>query len=362
MATGTWAGRLILGGTAAKILAALVRSPSGREPMLVSAVDVLGSLALVAAAFLMLYRLQQRARRRLLWRVRRKLILSYVFMGVVPALLIVSFFLVAGADPLPERRVVPGAEWPRQRHERRVEPRARDGARGAAHAGRRGRRADPPATPAGAVGALPRRVDRPGLRGRPRLRPRRERRHDVGRAAPPADRDTAVAGRSRRGSGAGPGPGRRQGRAAGREAAAAAARRSLGARGSARGAARLDQLPRVRGAARAAAAPRRDGGSRRAARRRLRPRSEACLRRRRRRAQERRARAAPAREHQHQDRRPGAGVRARVQHVDGRDAGIDRRPGAERRRDGWHGQAALPLDCLARVHATGPPGVPTRRR
>lgn len=96
LATGTWTGRLILGGTATKLLAALVRWPLGREPLLVSVVDVLGSLALVGAAFLILYRLQQRARRRLLWRVRRKLILSYVFMGVVPALLIVSFFLVAG--------------------------------------------------------------------------------------------------------------------------------------------------------------------------------------------------------------------------------------------------------------------------
>ena len=34
--------------------------------------------------------------RRLLWRVRRKLILSYIFIGVVPALLIVGFFLLGG--------------------------------------------------------------------------------------------------------------------------------------------------------------------------------------------------------------------------------------------------------------------------
>jgi hypothetical protein len=36
------------------------------------------------------------ARRRLLWRVRRKLILSYVFVGVVPVLLVITFFLLAG--------------------------------------------------------------------------------------------------------------------------------------------------------------------------------------------------------------------------------------------------------------------------
>jgi sigma-B regulation protein RsbU (phosphoserine phosphatase) len=96
LAAGSWAGRLILGGIAAKLLAALLRWVMGREPSLVAAIDLLGSIALVAAAFLIVYRLQQRARRRLLWRVRRKLILSYVFMGVVPALLIVSFFVVAG--------------------------------------------------------------------------------------------------------------------------------------------------------------------------------------------------------------------------------------------------------------------------
>ena len=32
--------------------------------------------------------------RRLLWRVRRKLILSYIFIGVVPSLLILGFFLL----------------------------------------------------------------------------------------------------------------------------------------------------------------------------------------------------------------------------------------------------------------------------
>ena len=35
--------------------------------------------------------------RRLLWRVRRKLILSYIFIGVVPSLLILGFFLLSTA-------------------------------------------------------------------------------------------------------------------------------------------------------------------------------------------------------------------------------------------------------------------------
>ena len=39
----------------------------------------------------------QLLRQRLLWRVRQRLIVSYVFIGVVPALLIVAFFLFGGA-------------------------------------------------------------------------------------------------------------------------------------------------------------------------------------------------------------------------------------------------------------------------
>ena len=36
------------------------------------------------------------AKRRLLWRVRRKLIISYIFIGFIPAILIVAFFLLGG--------------------------------------------------------------------------------------------------------------------------------------------------------------------------------------------------------------------------------------------------------------------------
>ena len=45
---------------------------------------------------MVLYRLTAVPRRRLLWRVRRKLIISYIFIGFVPALLIVAFFILAG--------------------------------------------------------------------------------------------------------------------------------------------------------------------------------------------------------------------------------------------------------------------------
>src|ERR1019366_254431 len=43
-----------------------------------------------------LVRLFIAAKRRLLWRVRRKLILSYIFVGFIPAILIVVFYLLGG--------------------------------------------------------------------------------------------------------------------------------------------------------------------------------------------------------------------------------------------------------------------------
>ncbi len=57
---------------------------------------MVGSLALLFAIAYGLTRFAVWSKRRLLWRVRRKLILSYVFVGVVPALLVITFFLLAG--------------------------------------------------------------------------------------------------------------------------------------------------------------------------------------------------------------------------------------------------------------------------
>src|SRR6478736_2762501 len=65
-------------------------------PPVIEGVNLVGSLALLFAAAYGLTRLAVWAKRRLLWRVRRKLILSYVFVGVVPALLVITFFLLAG--------------------------------------------------------------------------------------------------------------------------------------------------------------------------------------------------------------------------------------------------------------------------
>src|SRR5690242_4327821 len=83
----TFPGRaLVLGAVIKAItwpLGAVVALPSALE-----AIDMVGSLALLFAAAYGLTRFTVWSKRRLLWRVRRKLILSYVFVGVVPALLV----------------------------------------------------------------------------------------------------------------------------------------------------------------------------------------------------------------------------------------------------------------------------------
>jgi phosphoserine phosphatase RsbU/P len=93
--TRTFAGRAVAIGALIKLIAFLVGAVRGRSPGL-EAFDSVGDVALVVAAFVLGYRIYVDAKRRLLWRVRRKLILSYVFIGVVPVLLIISFFVVAG--------------------------------------------------------------------------------------------------------------------------------------------------------------------------------------------------------------------------------------------------------------------------
>ena len=91
----TFPGRALVLGTAIKA----ITWPLGLVvtlPAWLDAVDMVGSLALLFGAAYGLTRLAVWAKRRLLWRVRRKLILSYVFVGVVPALLVITFFLLAG--------------------------------------------------------------------------------------------------------------------------------------------------------------------------------------------------------------------------------------------------------------------------
>ncbi len=93
---GSLPGRALLIGAAIKAVTWTVEALGGSLPRWLEALDTMGSLALLFVCFYGLTRLFFWAKRRLLWRVRRKLILSYVFVGVVPVLLVITFFLLAG--------------------------------------------------------------------------------------------------------------------------------------------------------------------------------------------------------------------------------------------------------------------------
>lgn len=89
-----WLLRLGLGGLLAKIAEwgalAAGRTPSAWQ----QALGTLGSIVWIAAAAWALWLLFRHARRRFEWRVRHKLVLSYIFAGVVPVLLAGAFALL----------------------------------------------------------------------------------------------------------------------------------------------------------------------------------------------------------------------------------------------------------------------------
>ena len=91
----TWAGRLFLLAVALKLLLALWRTLAPL-PAIAAVLSGAATLAMIVSLVWFGWRLFVLVKRRLLWRVRRKLILSYIFIGVVPALLILVFFLFAG--------------------------------------------------------------------------------------------------------------------------------------------------------------------------------------------------------------------------------------------------------------------------
>jgi sigma-B regulation protein RsbU (phosphoserine phosphatase) len=89
----SWAGRLFIVAALLKLLVAIIR----RVANVPGPIEVLSSAATIGLALSVGYfvwRLFLLMKRRLLWRVRRKLILSYIFIGVVPALLIIAFFML----------------------------------------------------------------------------------------------------------------------------------------------------------------------------------------------------------------------------------------------------------------------------
>jgi sigma-B regulation protein RsbU (phosphoserine phosphatase) len=92
----SWPGRLFLAAAAIKFVFAIWRVV-GDLPAAARVVSSAATVALAIALGVFVWRLFVQVKRRLLWRVRRRLILSYIFVGVIPSLLILVFFLFAGS-------------------------------------------------------------------------------------------------------------------------------------------------------------------------------------------------------------------------------------------------------------------------
>ena len=92
---GSWAGRLFLIAAALKLIVAVVRT-IGEVPAFVRVLSTAATIGLIISVGYFVWRLIVLMKRRLLWRVRRKLILSYIFVGLVPVLLALVPFIVFG--------------------------------------------------------------------------------------------------------------------------------------------------------------------------------------------------------------------------------------------------------------------------
>src|SRR5437660_7879924 len=92
----TLPGRLVVVGLAVRVLLVVAAAATGPLPAFFTVVDTVAGVAIAVGAAYFVVRLFIAEKRRLLWRVRRKLILSYIFVGFIPAILIVAFFLLGG--------------------------------------------------------------------------------------------------------------------------------------------------------------------------------------------------------------------------------------------------------------------------
>ena len=90
----TWAGRLFIISAALKLLVALLHLAG--DFRVVSILSSAATIGLVISVSAFVWRLFVLTKQQLLWRVRRRLILSYIFIGLVPSFLIVIFFLLGG--------------------------------------------------------------------------------------------------------------------------------------------------------------------------------------------------------------------------------------------------------------------------
>jgi phosphoserine phosphatase RsbU/P len=92
----TLPGRAIVVGVTIKLFVALLGAIVGSVPAFLGVIETVASVAAVAGLVYFGFQLAVLAKRRLLWRVRRKLIVSYLFVGVLPASLLAAFALLCG--------------------------------------------------------------------------------------------------------------------------------------------------------------------------------------------------------------------------------------------------------------------------
>ncbi len=93
--TRTFSGRAIVAGALVKVVAFILALAFGTAPW-VEFVDTCGDLSIIVGALIIIVLLFADMKQQLLWRIRRKLAVSYIFMGFVPVLLVIVFFLTAG--------------------------------------------------------------------------------------------------------------------------------------------------------------------------------------------------------------------------------------------------------------------------
>ena len=93
--TSTFAGRTLLAGVVIKLAALVAGGVAGAASWPVS-LDTVADVVLVFGGVLLAFRMYVDVKDVVLWRVRRKLTLSYIFIGFVPALLIIILFSVTG--------------------------------------------------------------------------------------------------------------------------------------------------------------------------------------------------------------------------------------------------------------------------
>jgi phosphoserine phosphatase RsbU/P len=92
----TLPGQAIVIAVLVRLVDFLIGLTLGRTPPVVSVIDTIASVVIAVAGLYFLVRGIALMKRHLLWRVRRKLIISYIFIGLIPAMLLLAFFLVGG--------------------------------------------------------------------------------------------------------------------------------------------------------------------------------------------------------------------------------------------------------------------------